>query len=222
MRGIQGTPEHVADAIARVKYTCHQALVRFLDRIPQLRFALIAVDPRLLEEGLLINHTLVQRPRVFGKAQRRERSERLCQVDRVHERMRDGHRRRIRIDVDRRRVDPDVIAIPGLDAEAHDALHAIEGHHHPRRVLAALDDAAFAADLEACFASLGIHGEVDRERTGHRPVLARRPMNVRLHDAFAHDNLVLLTADVSVLRARTRRPEREAALRALEIGHAHA
>src|SRR5690606_15670483 len=95
----------------------------------QLRLALGMVRPCLLEEGMLVEDALVERPRVLGEAERRVAAAQLGEERREEPRVRDRQDRALRIDLDRRLVEPDVLA-ELEQAEPADALHA---HAEPER-----------------------------------------------------------------------------------------
>src|SRR4029079_13985279 len=94
---------------ARVEHDGHEALARLVERIPELLLALLEEDRGLRQERFFVDHALVERPRVLRETQRAERAEQLREVDRVDERMADRQRRLLGIDVDRRRVDLEVL-----------------------------------------------------------------------------------------------------------------
>ncbi len=77
----QVTPEHVLDAVGRIENACAQPLLCFLQRIKEHPLAIFMIAVSLRQEGIVIEHVLVERPRVFRQAERGIRPEELGQIN---------------------------------------------------------------------------------------------------------------------------------------------
>ena len=108
MLAVEVAEEHVLQAVGAVEHADDRAVARLLERVEEHALALRVMIERLLQERLLVDHALVQRPGVLGEAERRELAQQLRQVDRVDPRPGDRQRRLARIDVDRRDVQVEV------------------------------------------------------------------------------------------------------------------
>ena len=140
MARVEVAVEHVLHAVGGVEHGRDQALLRLRDRVEEHALALFVEAHRLIEEHLLVDHAVVERPGVLGEAERGELALLLREVDRVDLGVRDRHRRVLRIDVDRRHVQ--VHLGRGRDqVELRDPAHGdaeprLERQLHPVRVLA--------------------------------------------------------------------------------------
>ena len=98
----------------------------------------IAVSLR--EEGVVIEHVLVQRPGIFGEAERGERAVELGQIDGVRDRMRDRQIGMARINVHRRDIDfnfgRDLFEIETADAVCVEAEASFELDGNPVGIFA--------------------------------------------------------------------------------------
>ncbi len=74
---VQKAEEHVLYAVARIEDASHDAARGFLDCVAEHRLALGQQRVGLFEEGVLIDHTLIQRPGVLGHPKRRVRADQL-------------------------------------------------------------------------------------------------------------------------------------------------
>ena len=90
-----------------------------VERVQEHRLALVVHVEALPDELVVVQDALVQGPGVLGQAERGVRALLLGQVDRIHRRVADRHRRLLGVDVDRRDVEPEL----GLGAQSSRNLH---------------------------------------------------------------------------------------------------
>ena len=140
MTRVDVAPEHVLDAIGGVEDADQAAAVEPIERGEEHLLALAVDVVGLLQERPIVGHALVERPGVLGQAERRVGPHLLGEVRRVVRRMRDGHRRRLGIEVDGRHVEREVVAQLG-DEQACESLHrharrGREAERHPVAELA--------------------------------------------------------------------------------------
>ena len=74
-------PEHVLYAVGGIENTRAQPLLCFVERVKEHALAIFVIAVSLRQEGIVIEHLLVERPRVFRQAKRRVGSEELGQID---------------------------------------------------------------------------------------------------------------------------------------------
>ena len=119
-------PERVLEAVGAVEDAGDQTARDLVERVEEHRLALAVHVEALLDELVVVDDVLVEGPGIFGQAERGERALLLGEVDRVHRRVADRHRRVLGIDVDRRDVQPEL----GLGARSrnlHRPLHLHAG-----------------------------------------------------------------------------------------------
>ena len=125
-------PEHVLDAVGGVEDAGQTPPPQALQSGEEHLLPLTVDVVRLLEEGRIVRHALVERGRVLRQTQSGEVADPFRQVGRVVRRMRDRHRRLLGVDVDGRQVERGVLT--GF------------GQHHPGQ---AVDlDSGRGAELE--------------------------------------------------------------------------
>jgi hypothetical protein len=133
-------PEHVLDAVGGVEHADQGAPAQAVEGGEEHVLALAVDVVGHLEEGAVVDHSLVERPGVLGETQGRVGADPLREVGGVVARVGDGHRRLLGVEVDRRDVERDVLAHlrdhhPG-DAAHLDPRGGREGERHPGRELA--------------------------------------------------------------------------------------
>jgi hypothetical protein len=101
----QIAPEHVLDAVGGIEDAGAQALLRFVERVEEHALAIFVIAVRLRQKGIVIEHMLVERPRVFCEAERRIRPEKFGEINGIRHRVRDRQVGMPGIDVHRRDVD---------------------------------------------------------------------------------------------------------------------
>ena len=106
---VEVPPEHVLDAIGRVEHA-HERCRRAADRAPRRTSPRARGRCRRSAAGTsFVGDAFVERPGVLGQAERRVRADALREIRRVVRRVRDRHRRLLRIEVDRRHVEREVL-----------------------------------------------------------------------------------------------------------------
>ena len=112
---------------------------------------MIAVSLR--QEGVVIEHVLVQRPRVFGQAERRIRAEELGQINRIRHRVRDRQIGMPGIDVHRSDIDFNLrrkfLEIETADAVRRESHASLEFRGDPLGIFPDLQREFFRTDREA-------------------------------------------------------------------------
>ena len=117
-------PERVLEAVGAVEDAGDQPARDLVDRVEEHLLALAVHVEALLDELVVVDDVLVEGPGVFGQAERRERALLLGQVDGVHRRVADRHRRVFGIDVDRGDVQPEL----GLGAQEQELAQTAHLH----------------------------------------------------------------------------------------------
>ena len=172
-RTIRTPVKHMLDSIRGVEHATAHSRADALDRIEEHLFPFAMNGIRLVEERLLVDSPFAQGPGVLGQPQRGERPVQLGQIGGVIGRMRDWHRRPLRVDVDRRHVQCKLGGHRSQQkpADAADLPQpATEFHPHPVRT-----DPGFQPDL--------LPGDVQHRRVG-RAVETHFQRNTQT--AFAH------------------------------------
>ena len=65
----QISPEHVLDAVGGIKNAGAEALPGFFQRIEEHALAIVVIGVALRQKCLIVKHSLVERPGIFGKPQ---------------------------------------------------------------------------------------------------------------------------------------------------------
>ena len=87
MSGVDVPPEHVLDAIGRVEDADERAALQAVEGGEEHRTPLIVDVVGLAQKRCLARDSLVQGPRVLGKAERRERTDTFREIRGVVRRM---------------------------------------------------------------------------------------------------------------------------------------
>ena len=219
--------EHVLQAVGDIEDAGHRPPSGLLHRIEQHLLALVMDQVGQFEEGLLVQHALVQPPGVLGQTQRGITTQRLGKIDRIGERVRDGQRRLVRIDVDRCHVELQMRRRL-LEVETADALHRVvqrrtERQFDPRREFLELQRERLVPYRQQRVVLTG--ADLHLERQTHLPgILDQRVFGTRdvaLDLAVPQFDRNLHAAREAAAFFGVAAVIREGPLTALQVGHHH-
>ena len=150
---VQITPEHVLDAVGRIEDAGAKSLLRFIERIKQHALAVFMIAVSLREKRIVVEHMLVQSPRIFRQPERRVRSKKFGQINGIRHRVRDRQIRMSRIDIHRSHVDfnlrRNLFEIKTADAMRRHPHPSLEFRRNPLGIFADLQSKFFGTDNKA-------------------------------------------------------------------------
>ena len=181
----------------------------------------------LLDEGLIRQDTLVQRPCIFGQTQRGESALLLGQISRIDAWMRNGHSRFLRIDIDRAYVQFKF----RLDTEQKKAANPVDANqrtcleHNPYPVGVFVSDKGVALAVDPEFGLLRTVAECNGKRAfQNRAIPAKRVLRA---DEFGGDRAAValytesLSARMGAVVIGACCIKRKGSLGAPDIRHTH-